>query len=275
MNTIITIHPKFKFLQKYIEAIPLQFDAMPQVLYKGRNVIKTDEVSNVKLVIKSYHRIYLPNRIRYSFFYPSKARRAYYYGLKLLEKGFMTPEPIAFIECFEYGLLTRSYFLSLHSDFTPISTVLTEARDFPIKDLVRFTYQLHQQGVYHMDYSVGNILFKKHQDKFHFALVDNNRMKFGKFRYSDRLKNFRRLGLSNEQLMNVAEEYSSLERSNDIETIEKLFHYVRKHRERNVLMTRVKKFALNVGNRLVTNIMGCLPSGMGMILDVDFVALGI
>lgn len=275
MNTIITIHPKFKFLEEYIERIPLQFDDMPQVLYRDRNVIKTDEVSNIKLVIKSYHRIYLPNRIRYSFFHPSKARRAYFHGLHLLEKGFMTPEPIAFIECFANGLLARSYFISLHSDFAPLSSVLPDDRDLMIKDLVRFTYQLHQHGIYHMDYSVGNILFKKNQEHYQFSLVDNNRMKFGKFTYSDRLKNFRRLGLSNVQLINVAEEYSSLERSNEIETIERLFHYVRKHRERNVLKTRLKKFALSIGNRLITNIMGCLPSGLGMILTVDFAALGI
>jgi tRNA A-37 threonylcarbamoyl transferase component Bud32 len=248
MQTTITLHPKFDHLREYIEQIPQQFEDLQNVLYKDRNLIKTDEVSNIKLVIKSYHRIYLPNRLRYTFLYPSKAERAYRYGLKLLQHGFQTPQPIAFIECYKNKILTRSYFISLYSDFKPLSAILlSDDKDLVIKDLTRFTYELHQKGFYHNDFSNGNILCKKEGDHFQFALIDNNRMKFGKFTYSERLKNFLRLGLTNAQLISIAEEYARLAKNNDIKTIELLFHYIRKHRERNYLKKQAKKLVLNSG----------------------------
>ncbi len=233
MKVSIVVHPKYSFLKEYIEQIPDRFNDLKEVLYNQRNVIKVDAVSQVKLVIKSYRRIYLPNRIRYSFFYPSKAERAYSYGLELLSRSFTTPHPIAFIECFEYGLLTQSYFISEYSDYKPLSQSQPADEKVLTKDLAKYTFRLHHSGIYHIDYSSGNILFKKSDGHFEFALIDNNRMKFGKFGYTNRLKNFRRLGLSNGQLIQIAEEYSRLEKSDEIETIERLFHYVRLHREKN------------------------------------------
>lgn len=257
MRTLVVIHPEFNFLREYIEQLPQRFESLNEVLYKDRNVIKADEVSSLKVVIKSYRRIYLTNRIRYSFFYPSKAERAYTYGLELLKKGFFTPQPVAFVECYENGLLAQSYFVSLYSDFVPLSSMIAEDEDLLMTDLAQFTYRLHQQGIYHRDFSKGNVLFKKQGDRFQFALIDNNRMRFGKFSYSRRLKNFRRLGLSDAQLIRVAKEYARLERSDETRTIERLFQLVRKHHERNVLKKRAKKMVLNFGNRLAAAITFC------------------
>ena len=250
MKTTVTINPKYDFLKEYIEQIPVRFEELSDVLYKDRNVIKADQVSNVKLVIKSYHRIYLTNRIRYSYFYASKAKRAFQYGLKLLKKGFLTPEPIAFIECFEYGLLTQSYFISLHSDFTPLVSLITHQQESLMRDLARYTYQLHRHGIYHMDYSLGNILCKKQNEHFEFSLIDNNRMKFGHFSFSRRLKNFRRLGLTETQLTNVAKEYARLEKTDESETIQRIFRYVDTHKERHHLKKKAKKLVYSVGHRL-------------------------
>jgi hypothetical protein len=254
MKISVTINPKFDFLKEYIGKIPSTFDTLPNIIYRDRNVVKVDEVSDLKLVIKSYHRIYLTNRIRYSYFYPSKAERAYTNAFRLIERGFSTPEPVAFIECFEHGLLKRSFFISLYTDFNPLSSVIGNDQGLLIRDLVRFTYRLHQHGIYHMDFSNGNILCKRENDGFQFSLIDNNRMKFGKFDYARRLKNFRQLGLTNIQLINVAEEYARLEHSNEIKTIEQIFHYVRKHRERNKLMKRAKRLAVTVGHRLAATL---------------------
>jgi hypothetical protein len=245
MRTAVTINPKYNFLSTYIKNIPNRFESLTKILYKDRNVIKSDQVSNVKLVIKSYHRIYLPNRIRYSFFHPSKAKRAYNNGFKLVERGFSTPDPIAFIECFEYGLLKRSYFICLESDFTKLSSHLAVEDDQLMKDLAAFTFRLHNSGVYHMDYSNGNILCKKENGHYLFSLVDNNRMKFGKFAYFRRLKNFRLLGLSQHQLTIVAREYARLENRNENEAIERVLRSERQHSERRRLRKRVKKFVLN------------------------------
>jgi hypothetical protein len=257
MRTSITIHPKFDFLREYIEAIPSTFESLSHVLYRDRNVIKADETSNVKLVIKSYGRVYLTNQIRYSFFYPSKAERAYRNGLRLLEEGFLTPEPVAFIECFKGGLLTQSYFISLLSDFKPLATIISpDAENVLITDLVRFAHRLHERGIYHMDFSNGNILCKKENDRFQFALVDNNRMRFKKFDYAKGLGTFKRLGLTNAQLTQIAKEYSTLSKENEIKTIEKIFNIVRRHQQRNRLKKAAKKMVINASHRLASTISG-------------------
>jgi hypothetical protein len=240
MKTSIVVHPKYNFLKEYIEQIPNQFDDLQNVLYNQRNVIKSDEVLGTKLVIKSYRRIYLPNRIRYSFFYPSKAERAYSYGLQLLSKGFTTPHPIAYIERSKFGLLTKSYFISEYTDYQPLFSVQPDHENELIKELAKYTFNLHRSGIYHIDYSSGNILFKRSQGHFEFSLIDNNRMKFGNFGYSDRLKNFLRLKLSNVQLIEIAQEYARLEKRDEMKTIERLFRYVRLHREKNSIKKLTK-----------------------------------
>ena len=249
MRVSVVVHPDFHFLEDYINQIPARFKDLTEVLYKDRNVIKTDEVDGIKLVIKSYGRIYLTNRIRYSFFYPSKAERAYVYGNKLSENGFNTPQPIAYIECHENGLLRDSYFISLYTDFKPLSKVMADDELGITKALAAFTFRLHQAGIYHMDYSMGNILCKKEGDEYQFSLIDNNRMRFGTFSFAQRLKNFRRLGFSNKQLVTVAREYSALEKTNDRETAQELFKYVRLHEERHIIKKRAKQFVANAFDR--------------------------
>lgn len=245
MRTSVVINPKYDFLRDYIEQIPKRFESLTEVLYKDRNVIKSDEVSNLKLVIKSYHRIYLTNRIRYSFFHPSKAKRAFNNGLRLIKEGFLTPDPVAFIECFEHGLLKNSYFICLLTDFTKLSEHLAMGDGQLIEDLAAYTFKLHSSGIYHGDYSNGNILCKKIGDHYQFSLVDNNRMAFGRFSYTRRLKNFRLLGLSHEQLVSVASQYARPENRDRNEAIELVVKSEQQHSQRRQLRKQLKRIVLN------------------------------
>jgi len=250
MKNSVVIHPEYRFLKDYIESIPTRFESLTKILYKDRNVIKMDETNGLKLVIKSYGRIFLTNRIRYSFFHPSKAERAYTYGTKLLEKGFKTPQPVAYIEEFDNGLLSNSYFISLYTDSLPLSKVMPTDEMEITKALTAYTYDLHQSGIYHMDYSRGNILCKKMDDGYQFSLIDNNRMRFGRFSFSDRLKNFRRLGLSKRQLVTVAREYARLDNKNERDTTQALMAYVAEHEERHIMKKRAKEIVGNVFDRI-------------------------
>jgi hypothetical protein len=245
MKTSIVLNPKYQFLKEYIEKIPASFESLSDILYHDRNIIKSDRVGDLKLVVKSYGRIYLTNRIRYSFFHPSKAKRAYDNGIKLLQKGFLTPDPVAYIERFEFGLLKQSYFICLFTDFDKLSVYLENGDDVLMRDLAAFTFKLHKSGVYHNDYSNGNILCTKRYDHYLFSLIDNNRMKFGNFSYSRRLKNFRLLGLSQEQLAIVAREYARLEQRDENEAVDFVINSVRRHTERRRLRKQAKKFVLN------------------------------
>lgn len=226
----IIIHPKYEFLRQYIVDIPENFDSLGTVMESRRNIIREDCVFGTRLVIKSFRRIYLTNRIRYSFFYPSKAQRAFDYAKILLDKGFNTPFPIAYIEVKPYGLINQSFFISEYTDFQPLQMVSDWGSFITselILELARYTFRLHQNNIYHIDYTLGNILFKLIDNQYQFALVDNNRMNFGPVSYEKGIKNLVKLGLPVEHLTLIAKEYARLGKADEIISLERLFPYKR------------------------------------------------
>jgi serine/threonine protein kinase len=76
-----------------------------------------------------------------------------------------------------------------------------------LTDFARFTADLHQKGIFHKDYTPGNILFGKVGDHYEFELVDLNRMKFGKVSLKDGYKNLHRLCFNDDQYRFFTEAY--------------------------------------------------------------------
>ena len=242
----ITIDPEYDFLRGYIEAIPQRFDSLDKVLYAQRNVIKEDTVSGTRLIIKSFRRIYLTNRIRYTYFYPSKAQRAYDNGKLLLQKGFLTPRPIAYLEILRNGLIDQMFFVSEYTDFQPLNTI-PETLDIPtlplLKEVARHTYRLHQNNIYHVDYSTGNILFRERDGQYEFSLIDNNRMQLGTIPFEKGIRNFSRLGLPVEHLALIGKEYARLWNVDEEFAIERLFHHKMAHHRKGDVKKFLKKVA--------------------------------
>lgn len=250
MKRIIT-NPAYSFLQEYIENIPRTFGNRGIVLHAKRNIIKEDTVQGVRLVIKSFKRIYLPNRIRYTYFASSKAQRAFDNAHILTRLGFTTPRPIAYIEITRDGLITEMYFVSEYTDFVALDAIrqtsLEDARPLLLQ-LARHTYKLHQTGVYHIDYNLENILFREHDGQYELSLIDNNRMKFGLIRFEDGIRNFERLGLSAEHLTLIGQEYARLSDVPEVIAIERLFYYKRKQLDRRLRKKALKEILAGVKN---------------------------
>ena len=135
-------------------------------------------------MVKRYKRPSAFNAVMYSFFRKSKARRAYEHALRLRELEIDTPEPVAWSEYRRNGLITETYFVSRRSDYAPL-TAATER--FPTSDslpmleaFARFTVRLHEKGICHEDFNQTNILWRHDEatGRYHFQLIDINRMKF-------------------------------------------------------------------------------------------------
>lgn len=196
----ITINPKYNSIQSFIERVPEIFELEGVQIYKARNEIKIFEIDGLIVNVKSFKVPIFINRIAYSFFRHSKARRSYEYALRLLSMGVKTPEPIAYIEEKKSGLLHRSYFLSEHTpldgnmrDVSQTGVSFESIRNLSIA-FGKFTAFLHKRGVLHNDYSPGNILYKRCEDgRFDFSIIDINRMKFCEVNYRMGCNNFRRL----------------------------------------------------------------------------------
>ncbi len=176
-------------------------------IHKARNELKIID-SNV---IKSFKKPLLLKSIYYTFT-PSKAKRSYLYSLKLKE---FAPKPVGYIEFYENGLLTDSYFVSkeFKYDFT-IREVLLE-KNFEdkkeiLKEFAKFTFKLHEENILHLDYSPGNILIKKVKGEYIFKVVDLNRMKFTTLSLVDKLKNFNKLWANDEDIDTIVGEYAKI-----------------------------------------------------------------
>ena len=182
----------------------------------NRNVVKFFVVNNLKLNFKSFKQHNIINRHVYKYYRKSKSRRSYEYAQMLLDKGFFTPKPVAFIENHDFIGVTSSYYVSeqLEDVFT-LSDVLYDHsftdREEIIRLYTRLIFQLHENGIIFIDNASGNFLIKKIGKEYRFFLVDLNRMSFyDEISISKRLINFERLTNDIEIIKIISSEYAKL-----------------------------------------------------------------
>lgn len=186
-------------------------------IHKARNELKIISYKDVQTIVKSFK---VPNTLRrvfYTYFRDSKAKKSYDYSIRI---GAFTPEPIGYIEFYEDNLLADSYFLAekFDYDFTIKEPIVD--RNFPNREeiftqLAHFTYELHQNNILHKDYSPGNILIKKEANQYRFKIVDINRMEFKELDLDERLKNFSKLWMLDDDIKIIAKEYAKLAKEDE------------------------------------------------------------
>ncbi len=209
----IILNPEYNFLKSFINEIPKTFDSSGQIVYQGRNKLKLYTLSNTSIVVKQFKTPHIINRFAYRFIRPSKASRSYYHALELLKRDISTPEPIAYIEEYYFGL-RHSYYIALKSEEN------REMREFWFEKKVgnrafilsafgEFVAKMHQRQVLHKDLSPGNILFKVKGQTPEFTLVDINRMRFNhSISEKEGYKNLSHLWLPDEAYALIAKAYA-------------------------------------------------------------------
>jgi serine/threonine protein kinase len=207
------LHPAYPQLQPLIDDIEVHFQRAVDVLHAERNEIRGVMFEKKKYIIKSFKRPNPINRVVYRYLRASKAKRSYDYSLRLGEA--LCPQPIAYIEQCHYGLLTHSYYISHYFKYDFTIRPLLDDDDFENRHLIlqkfaEFTYQLHQRGILHRDYSPGNILIKKQQNNYIFNIIDVNRMQFKHLTLKDRLSNFARLMVDDDTMKTILYRYAQL-----------------------------------------------------------------
>lgn len=180
------VNPKYEHLRGWLEKLPEEFERLGEVIYDKRNQLRVIEAPDGTLVnAKRYCKTHAVNRVVYSLgIRQPKGRRAFLYPARLLERGIDTPEPIAYIERRHCGLLGLSYFVSVQSPLRYTLYELSHAQEGAYEEIAeavgRFIAMMHEREVLHLDLSPGNILWDKDEQGYHFAVVDINRMRFGK-----------------------------------------------------------------------------------------------
>ena len=207
------INPEYeKEFKDFLLNIKNYFQNNTETIHNDRNELKVISHNNIQIVVKSFKIPNLLRRIYYTYFRDTKAKKSYDYSIKIAN---FTPNPIAYIEFYQDNLLADSYFIAkkFDYDFTikePIVDRKFQNREQIFIELAHFTYQLHQNQILHKDYSPGNILIKKENDNYTFKIVDINRMEFRELNLEERLKNFSKLWMLDDDMSIIAKEYAKL-----------------------------------------------------------------
>lgn len=229
----LVINEKYQNLDGFIEGLPMAFLQSGEVIYSGRNIIKTFDVDGIKLNVKSFKKPIFINQIIYATIRKSKAKRSYLYAFMIKERGFNTPEPIAYMEMSKCSLLKYSLYISEHEEFDGMMRELQygiiEGREELLRQFAIYTAKLHEKQILHLDYSSGNILYKKNGDSYTFYLVDLNRMRFDRpISLDTACFNFRRLWGSDEMISFMVKEYAKARNFDEATCLKKTFEYRKK-----------------------------------------------
>jgi hypothetical protein len=219
-----TLNQKYNTFKKFLLDIQTYFKENSNTIHKARNELKIIEFNSTQTVVKAFRVPNKINQIVYAYFRDSKAKKSYENAIRLQDLNINTPEPIGYIEFYRLGLFKESFFIAkkFDYDFTirePLRNFELENREDIIKAFVGFTFNLHQNGVYHKDYSAGNILVVKKDNEWKFSLVDINRMEFKPVDIHLGLDNFAKLWLDENSLELIAKEYAFLSKITENEAI--------------------------------------------------------
>lgn len=176
----ITVNPSYQSLENFIRILPEVFQSQGIMLHNKRNVVKRFDVDGLPLVVKRYKVPLFFQRIDYTFFRPSKAKRAYLFAMRLKELGISTPDPVAFIECKRYGFFRQGYFVSTLTEHPDLkSNISLLDTDHVLFDgLIDYLVMLHAKGFLHGDTNLSNFLFHKEDGHYEFEVIDVNRSHF-------------------------------------------------------------------------------------------------
>ena len=216
-------------VRKFIEDLPQDFDNLGEVIYKGRNIVKIVSVNGIQLNVKSFKVPNVVNRFVYGNIRQSKASRSFTYANILIDNHINTPDPVAYIEEGNGLNFGRSYYISIHEEFDGLMREFKwgklEGREELLLQFARFTASMHQKGIMHIDYSPGNILYKKSDNEYSFYLVDLNRMYFGNISQEKGCRNFCRLWGSSEMLIFIATEYAKARGFDQTQCVDMVLKY--------------------------------------------------
>lgn len=176
----IIINPTYHHLSDFIATLPTVFETEGEVVYDARNQVRLFTVDGMKLAVKRFKKPMLHQRLDYTVFRPSKAKRAYLYGIKLLELGIGTPTPIAYIETYSKGLFAQGY---LVTEFCgdPDARILREepeGHDDLVEAIAKYLVDCHEKGFIHGDTNLTNFLYRKDASGYHITTIDINRSHF-------------------------------------------------------------------------------------------------
>ena len=209
----IFVNDDYKDCIDFVRELPTYFkNKEGKVIHQGRNELREFHYKGLDLVVKSFCKPNIINRIAYGLFRSSKAQRSYEYAAMLLRTGIGSPMPVGYYTERKGLLFDRSYYVSLKSECPYTYNDLLKQNFVHEKEILRAvaatTAEMHERGYLHKDYSRGNILFRETPEGVKIEIIDLNRIRFKKISMEEGCKNFERLPGRDEWWKIMAETYA-------------------------------------------------------------------
>lgn len=240
----VRIHPDFIQYEQFIRNIPEEKYIAKEVYCNQRNTVTKVEVDGRMFVIKKYKVPTFFNRIVYSWIRKSKARRSFEYADRLLSNGIDTAPPVAYIEERKGGLFYIGYFISEFLPYPVLPKAVEleeEERKLLERQFIEFTAHLHDIKIIHKDYNANNVFYHKVDGKYRFALVDINRMDFGKDNLRLWMQAVNQLWLSLPETTAFVEQYAEIRNLDPVKCLIALFKNRRDRRRKEKAKVIFKK----------------------------------
>lgn len=241
------INPPFESLSRFVQELPQKFDHEGMIIYDSRNTVGVFKQGGTKVAVKRFRRARFLQRFGYTFMRPSKPKRAYEYALKLLEMGIRTPEPIACIEEYHWGLFYRGYLVSAYCGDPDARVLREECENYPdlLEALVQFLVRMHEKGFLHGDTNLSNFLY--HEDKnepagYCITTIDINRSSFVESPTKEQcLTNLKRVTHVRPVLRKIVSRYAELRGWDAAWAVDYVMKKLDAFEKRNELKKKVKK----------------------------------
>lgn len=250
-NTKTVIAEGYEALAGFALSVPALFNGGEgETLHSGRNTVKAFTVNGSRLVVKRYKRPNIAQRVVYTLFRKTKARRAYEYAAELRRRGITTPREVAYIEQGDGGWFATGYFISSCCPDPPAFGPLVRDAEFDRKladALASFIVEMHSKGVLHGDMNLGNFLYRRDGGgDYLFTVIDTNRSKFTD-RWPTRqecIDNLKKITHRRDVLEHIVRRYAGI-RGWDVdrtlaEVLARLDRFERRHDRKNALKHALK-----------------------------------
>lgn len=181
-----------------------------EIIYDERNRLFRVSLGGIPYIVKAFRRPNAVNSVAYVTVRKSKARRSYENALRLESMGIATPRPEAYMVVRSGLRLHESYYIC--RDVAAPQIRFWERRADAASLVPAFAadmLRLHRMGVWHKDFSPGNILVAGNATQgYTFYYIDLNRMKFGVHDPATLLGTFGRLHDDEKPVAALAREYA-------------------------------------------------------------------
>ncbi len=185
MKNKYVVNENFQDLSTFIESLPNETYVAQKTFCNNRNKVVLVETNGHKLVVKKFHKPTDANMLIYTFLRKPKSQRAYEHAQRLLNNGIETPRPIGYATVSHNGIFQYDYYVCEYIDRPTLRSLLEsdateEEKQLMRNDFVDMLVNMHSKRIFMKDNNPSNFLAKKEDGHYKFAVVDINRMEFGK-----------------------------------------------------------------------------------------------